>query len=70
MAQKSTSSGRELNWWVKTPIQISDILETRRRGIKILVTQTGKAAWIPRRHADFYPGKVFITWGIAKEILK
>ena len=53
-----------------TPILIDDILETRLLGIKVLVTATGKAAWIPRRHAEFYPGKVFIPWGIAKKILE
>jgi hypothetical protein len=52
----------------KGVVLISGILETRRLAVLVVVARTGKAAWVPRSVAEWWPGKVVLPLKIAEAI--
>jgi hypothetical protein len=42
------------------PVAITDILQTTEDHILVMVTKTGRAHWVDRDQATFYPGLVVV----------
>ena len=49
-------------------IEISGILDTTDRGLRVRIKKTGAVAWIPRSCAQLRPGVVFVPTWLAKRI--
>jgi len=39
---------------------IRDILETTRDGIRVVFSDNGRSAWLPRKEIDFLPHRVIV----------
>ena len=53
----------------KSALKITDILETKDRSVQVVLAATGKSCWLPRRHVEFYPGRVVLPLWLAQKIL-
>lgn len=54
----------------KKVLIITDIIETKERSIQVVLAETGKPCWLPRRLAEFYPGRVVLPMWLADKILR
>ena len=53
----------------KQAVPITDILETNERSVQVVLADTGKPCWLPRRLAEFWPGRVVLPRWLAQKIL-
>ena len=37
-------------------VEISDIITTTEKGVLLVISETGKAVWLPRNYLDYWPG--------------
>ena len=52
------------------PVEIHGILRTTEDAV-LVEFETGKVKWIPRDHAEFYPGHVLLTrWLVSRLTLE
>jgi hypothetical protein len=53
----------------KKVLAITDIIETNERTIRVVLAATNKPCWLPRRLAEFYPGRVVLPQWLADRVL-
>jgi phosphoribosylcarboxyaminoimidazole (NCAIR) mutase len=51
-------------------LEISDVLPSTERGIRVVIAQTGKIAHLPRRLTQTSPGRVIIPEWLARRVLR
>ena len=50
-------------------IPIDDILETTADGVQVLISHTGKPAWVPRNDVLFIPGAMMVPAWLGRRLL-
>ncbi|MBW1730032.1 MAG: hypothetical protein JRH08_00875 [Deltaproteobacteria bacterium] len=50
-------------------IPIDDILRTTANGVQVLVSHTGKPAWVPRNHVLFIPHAMIVPEWLGRRLL-
>lgn len=50
-------------------VDISDILETNRDAVRVMVKKTGLPCWLPRDSVRFFPGSVSVPEWLYRKIM-